>query len=60
MGNLCKPAHQAMVRLLHSYETNLLNTAAQAMDFLEDAGHHPNIYVHLDSYHMNASGSWLA
>lgn len=38
------------------YETNLLNTAAQALDFLEDAGHHPNIFVHLDTYHMNASG----
>ncbi len=42
------------------YETNLLNTAAQALDFLEVAGHHPNIYVHLDTYHMNVSGQGLS
>lgn len=34
------------------YETNLLNTAAQALDFIEEINH-PNVYVHLDSYHMN-------
>ena len=35
-----------------SYETNLLNTAAQALEFLADVGH-ANAYVHLDTYHMN-------
>jgi sugar phosphate isomerase/epimerase len=40
------------------YESNVLNTAAQAMELLEDANH-PNIFVHLDSYHMNIEESSL-
>jgi hypothetical protein len=35
------------------YETNLLNTAAQAMELIEGEVQHPNVFVHLDSYHMN-------
>jgi len=34
------------------YETHLLNTAAQALAFLERLGE-PNVTVHLDTYHMN-------
>ena len=36
----------------HWYETNLLNTAEQAMEFLAEVNE-PNVKVHLDSYHMN-------
>lgn len=39
------------------YETNLLNTAAQAMELIEGKVQHPNVYVHLDSYHMNIEES---
>lgn len=38
------------------YETNLLNTAGQAMDFLADVNH-SNVYVHLDTYHMHIEES---
>eukprot|EP00878_Enallax_costatus_P018219 GHUV01019172.1.p1 GENE.GHUV01019172.1~~GHUV01019172.1.p1 ORF type:complete len:247 (+),score=60.07 GHUV01019172.1:1018-1758(+) len=40
------------LEVVNRYETNLLNTAAQAMDLIAEANH-PNMYVHLDSYHMN-------
>jgi hydroxypyruvate isomerase len=39
------------------YETNVLNTAAQAMDLIEGEVQHPNVFVHLDSYHMNIEES---
>jgi D-psicose/D-tagatose/L-ribulose 3-epimerase len=38
------------------YETNLLNTAGQAMDFLSEVNH-DNAYVHLDTYHMHIEES---
>jgi D-psicose/D-tagatose/L-ribulose 3-epimerase len=38
------------------YETNLLNTAGQAMDFLSDVNH-DNACVHLDTYHMHIEES---
>jgi D-psicose/D-tagatose/L-ribulose 3-epimerase len=41
------------------YETNLLNTAAQAMDFIHSDVHHPNVFVHLDSYHMHTEESGI-
>ena len=37
---------------VNRYETNLLNTAAQAVDYIGEVGA-PNVVVHLDSYHMN-------
>lgn len=40
------------LEVVNRYETNLLNTAAQALDYLDELGH-PNVGVHLDSYHMN-------
>lgn len=40
------------LEVVNRYETNLLNTAAQALAYLDALGH-PNVYVHLDTYHMN-------
>jgi hypothetical protein len=37
---------------VNRYETNVINTAADAMALLEDVGR-ANVCVHLDSYHMN-------
>ena len=34
------------------YETNLLNTTAQTLRFIEDCGR-SNVVAHLDTYHMN-------
>lgn len=44
------------LEVVNRYETNLLNTAGQAMDFLDDVNH-PNAYVHLDTYHMHIEES---
>jgi D-psicose/D-tagatose/L-ribulose 3-epimerase len=40
------------LEVVNRYETNLLNTAKQALDYLTELDH-PNVGVHLDSYHMN-------
>jgi D-psicose/D-tagatose/L-ribulose 3-epimerase len=40
------------LEIVNRYESNLLNTAVQAMDYIEEVGS-DNLYVHLDSYHMN-------
>lgn len=37
---------------INRYETNLLNTTAQAADFIDEIGA-PNLAVHLDTYHAN-------
>ena len=37
---------------VNRYETNLMNTADQAMGFIDAVGS-DNVYVHLDTYHMN-------
>lgn len=37
---------------VNRYETNLLNTAQQTVDFINDVGE-DNVVVHLDAYHMN-------
>jgi len=34
------------------YETHLMNTAAQAVEYVEAIGA-PNLFIHLDTYHMN-------
>ncbi|HEY9471588.1 MAG TPA: sugar phosphate isomerase/epimerase [Propionibacteriaceae bacterium] len=44
------------LEVVNRYESNLLNTAKQAIAFLDEVGH-PNIGVHLDSYHMNIEES---
>jgi D-psicose/D-tagatose/L-ribulose 3-epimerase len=40
------------VEVVNRYESNLLNTARQAVRYVEDVGSH-NVVVHLDTYHMN-------
>ena len=40
------------LELCNRFETNLLNAASQALDLM-DVIDHPNVYVHLDTYHMN-------
>jgi D-psicose/D-tagatose/L-ribulose 3-epimerase len=54
--HLAAQADEADVRVnlevVNRYETNVVNTAADMMKLLDDAGT-PNLKVHLDSYHMN-------
>ncbi len=40
------------LEVVNRYESNLLNTAAQAVEFIGLIGE-PNVRVHLDSYHMH-------
>ena len=40
------------LEVVNRYETNLLNTARQALDLIDEIGA-DNIVVHLDTYHMN-------
>ncbi|MFZ5870960.1 MAG: sugar phosphate isomerase/epimerase family protein [Actinomycetota bacterium] len=40
------------LEVVNRYESNLLNTAEQAMAFIDDVGA-DNVVVHLDTYHMN-------
>lgn len=40
------------LELVNRYETNLLNTASQALAIMDEIDR-PNVYVHLDTYHMN-------
>jgi D-psicose/D-tagatose/L-ribulose 3-epimerase len=44
---------------VNRYESNLVNTAEQALDLVEDVGA-PNLVVHLDAYHMNIEEANLA
>lgn len=40
------------LELCNRFETNLLNTARQALDIIDEIDR-SNVYVHLDTYHMN-------
>ena len=40
------------MEVVNRYETNVLNTAAQGVDYVKRVGM-PNVKVHLDVYHMN-------
>lgn len=40
------------LEVVNRYESNVLNTADQALRFIEDVGR-DNVKVHLDTYHMN-------
>ena len=40
------------LEVVNRYESNLLNTASQALGMLDEIGA-PNVVVHLDTYHMN-------
>lgn len=37
---------------VHRYESNLLNTAAQTVQFIQDLGA-PNVVLHIDTFHVN-------
>jgi len=47
------------IEVVNRYESNVLNTTAQALRFLDDVGA-PNAVVHLDTYHMNIEEPGLA
>jgi D-psicose/D-tagatose/L-ribulose 3-epimerase len=40
------------LEICNRYETNVINTAADALRLADDIGH-DNVLIHLDSYHMN-------
>lgn len=40
------------LEVCNRYETNVVNTARQALDFADDVGS-DDVVIHLDSYHMN-------
>lgn len=40
------------IEVVNRYDSNLLNTARQALRYLADVGR-PNVVAHLDTYHMN-------
>ncbi len=40
------------LEIVNRFETNLLNTTAQGLAFIEEIGE-PNVYLHLDTFHMN-------
>ena len=46
------------IEVVNRYETHVLNTAAQALRFIDAIGA-DNVYVHLDTYHMNIEESDL-
>ncbi len=56
IGRLAKAAKERGILIglepVNRYESNLLNTGQQALDFIKDTGS-DNIKVHLDVYHMN-------
>lgn len=40
------------LEIVNRYETNLFNTARGALEYLDELGH-PNVGIHIDTYHMN-------
>lgn len=40
------------LEIVNRFESNLLNTAAQGLAFIEDTGS-DNVFLHLDTFHMN-------
>jgi D-psicose/D-tagatose/L-ribulose 3-epimerase len=56
LGRLARRAADSGITLglevVNRYETNLFNTAAQALEIVHEVGA-PNLGVHLDTYHMN-------
>jgi D-psicose/D-tagatose/L-ribulose 3-epimerase len=44
------------LEVVNRYESNLLNTASQALALIDEVGA-PNVGVHLDTYHMNIEES---
>lgn len=56
IGRLADKARESDITLglefVNRYETNLLNTSAQTVEYIRELGA-DNVVVHLDSYHMN-------
>lgn len=56
LSNLSMCAAEAGLQLaiepLNRYETDFINTAAQALKMIDDVGS-PSLFLHLDTYHMN-------
>jgi D-psicose/D-tagatose/L-ribulose 3-epimerase len=50
---------QLGLEFCNRYETNVLNTTAQTLDFIDSIGK-PNIFAHLDAYHMNIEESSMS
>jgi D-psicose/D-tagatose/L-ribulose 3-epimerase len=46
------------LEVVNRYETNVLNTARQALAYLEEIDR-PNLGIHLDTYHMNIEESGM-
>jgi D-psicose/D-tagatose/L-ribulose 3-epimerase len=46
------------LEVVNRYESNLLNTSKQAVDYIAETGA-DNLYVHLDTYHMNIEESGM-
>jgi D-psicose/D-tagatose/L-ribulose 3-epimerase len=63
MQELCSNAEREGVTIglevVNRYESNVLNTTAQGLTFLEDIGA-PNATLHLDTYHMNIEEPGMA
>src|SRR5690625_1010085 len=55
VGEIAEEAHDRGVvvtfEVLNRYETNAINTAEQAMQFVADSGS-PHLRIHLDTFHM--------
>lgn len=43
---------EIVLEIVNRFESNLLNTTAQGLKFLQDTGR-DDVYLHLDSFHMN-------
>ena len=43
---------EIVLEVVNRFESNLLNTTAQGLKFIEDTGR-DDVYLHLDSFHMN-------
>ncbi|HEV7849611.1 MAG TPA: sugar phosphate isomerase/epimerase [Mycetocola sp.] len=60
LSRLASRAEDLGIRLslevVNRYETNVMNTGRQALEFLDQVGH-TNVSVHLDTYHMNIEES---
>jgi len=46
------------VEVVNRYETNVVNTAAEVLPLIERIGA-PNVYAHLDTYHMNIEDGFV-
>jgi len=60
IGSVCRAASDMGVRLaiemVNRYETNLLNTVEQGLEFIELCGA-KNLFLHLDTFHMSIEES---